>query len=438
MKARLLPIYFQSERDAEFDAQLEILRDLFAEEAEFLEPAALGTSIPEVDAVVFPQLVGEAYRGIEKLKEMDVPLVVITSEFGTVAMWDWEIVTFLKSHGLKVFAPYTLELTKVICRALALKREMKQARFLAFQDNPGNGFQGYIFKRFYWWEDACIQRFKEKFGISIEKRSFKKLAGDAKLVSDAEADAALERWKLSSDGVCPKALRSAAKLYLAVDREIGGDAAVKGVGINCPNESMFTDTTPCLAWNMLFEEKGLLWACEADMMSLLTEYVVNKSLNAPVMMSNVYPFLIGMAALKHEKITEFPQVAEPENHILVAHCGYFGFVPRCFAQAWTLRPRVLEIVDENAMAVDARLPVGKITLTKLHPSLNKIQVIEGELEEYVQYPGSDCRNGALIKIKDGRRLVNDLYSHHSCFSTGHIGAELEMAARVLGLEAEML
>lgn len=128
--------------------------------------------------MIFQQLAGEAYKQIEALKRINLPFLAITSEFGTVAMWDWEIVSFLKSEGAKVFAPYDLDVTKRICRNLGLKREMSQAKFLVFQDNPGEGMRASIFKRFYWWEDRCVQRMKEKFGLTIEKRSFQR-AGES-------------------------------------------------------------------------------------------------------------------------------------------------------------------------------------------------------------------------------------------------------------------
>ena len=67
--------------------------------------------------------------------------------------------------------------------------------------------------------------------------------------------------------------------------------------------------------------------------------------------SNVYPFLMGMAALKHEKIDSFPEIQNPDDHLLVAHCGYFGLIPRSFSNQWKLKPRVLEIVHEDATAI---------------------------------------------------------------------------------------
>ena len=164
MKAILQPLYFKSGMDDEFKSHLDMMRVYLKDEANLLEPLKLGGTIKDADAVIFPQLTGEAFGEVDLLKKIKLPLLVTTSDFGTVNMWDWEIVTFLKTKGLKVFAPYSLDLTKTICRSLALKRDMKNTKFLVFQDNPGIGMQAEIFKRFYWWEEICTKSIKEKFG----------------------------------------------------------------------------------------------------------------------------------------------------------------------------------------------------------------------------------------------------------------------------------
>ena len=157
------------------------------------------------------------------------------------------------------------------------------------------------------------------------------------------------------------------------------------------------------------------------------------------MMSNVYPFLMGMSALKHEKIDRFPEVkGNPDNYLLVAHCGYLGVLPRPFAVEWTLRPKVLGIVDENAHAMDARLPVGPVTLAKLDPTLRRLVAIEGEIEGYAQYPGSDCRNGAVISVPDGHALMKGLHSHHNCILSGHVARQLGVVAEVFDLAMDVL
>jgi hypothetical protein len=439
VKARLVPVYFPG-RDSEFDRQVTILQDLLADEAEVLTPLALGSPLPEAEAVIFPQMLGEAYRMLDAFKAIPLPILIVTSEFGTMAMWDWEIASYLRAEGVDVITPYNLDQTRKLCKALRVRRELSRSKFLVFQDNPGEGFQASIFKRFYWWEDECTRRMFDRFGITIQRKSFKDLGQRAQTIPDAEAEAVWESWKsrLSLDAMPVRARNSALKLYLAVKQELDQDDSVQGVGINCLNESHFSDTTPCLAWAMLYEERRLIWGCEADTVSMLTKTILNRSLDVPIMMTNLYPFLMGQAALKHERIPEFPQVDEPENHILAAHCGYLGVLPQSFATEWTLRRKVLAIVDDNATAIDARLPLGDITLAKLAPTFETITVMEGSLEGYAQYPGSDCLNGAVLKVRDGHRMMNGLPSHHSLLMTGHHRIDIEMLSSVFGLEVEVI
>ncbi len=438
MKARLVPVYFVPGRDVDFDTQLAAMQTLLTDDVEFLQPVALGESLPEAEAVVFPQFLGEAYRQVENFRKIELPILIITSEFGTLSMWDWEIASYLKSEGVATIAPYNLAQTKKICRGLAVKRELGQTKFLVFQDNPGEGFQASIFKRFYWWEDECTQRMMEKFGISLVKKSFKAFGAKAAAIPDKDVEALQENAAYKTESLSAKAHNSALKMYLALKGELETDESIRSVGINCLNESHFSDTTPCLAWHMLYEERDLIWGCEGDTLSMLTQYILHKSLDTPIMMTNLYPFLLGQAALKHERIPDFPEVDEPENHVLVAHCGYLGVLPKSFSTEWTLRPKVLAIVDENATAIDARLPTGPVTLAKLDPTLNKISVSEGSLTGYVQYQDSDCLNGGIIKVADGDRLVNTLSSHHSLLMTGHNLVDIKLLAKVFDLAVEVI
>jgi L-fucose isomerase-like protein len=321
--------------------------------------------------------------------------------------------------------------------ALGVKRQLQQTKFLVYQDDPGEGFQAPIFKRFYWWEDECTHRMQQKFGLSIVKRSFRELGARARSLPDALADEIWRGWDIPTDGLSDRARRSAAKLYLAVREDLDSDPAIGAVGINCLNESHFSDTTPCLAWNMLYRERGLIWGCEADTLAMLTKFVLHKSLGAPVMMTNMYPFLLGDAALKHERIAAFPRVdAEPENHILVAHCGYMGVIPQPFATEWTLRNKVLAIVNDNAVAIDARLPTGDITLAKLMPTMDRLSMTEGRLAGYAQFPGSDCLNGGVIRVRNGRKFMQRLGSHHYLLLVGHHGTDFGFVGQVFGLTVE--
>lgn len=439
MKAQVIPLYFNemNEREKqEFTDQLARLNDYYGNVVTFLEPAPVGPSISELkaDAFVFPLLTFAAFRHGKEIKEAGLPIVVLTSQFGTVEMWDWEIITYLRELGANVFSPYTIELAKTIFRALAVRRSLVGAKFLMLQDSPGEGMQANIFKKFYWWEKECTERMEDIFGCKIIYRSYKAVGDRAKEISDEEAERVSADWNINREDVCPRAYLKAVKLYIAIKEVVDEIGDIKGVGANCLNESFNADTTPCLAWNMFFERDNIIFACEGDTLTLLSTYILYNSIKKPIMMTNLYPFLVGMAALAHEKIDKFPDIPNSENCALGVHCGYFGLAPRSFCSEWTLRPKVLEIVNPDAIAVDCRFPEGKVTLAKIYPSFDKLSVIDAEIESYVQYPGSDCRNGALIRYKDGHKVMENLSSHHSLIIAGDVKPHITQISKVFNWE----
>ena len=438
MKAKLLPLYFREEKTDKFDRQISILKTLLVNEAEFLSPLPLGHSFPDCDAVIFPEILGEAYRNADIFRTIEKPILIITSEFATVSMWDWEISNFLKSKGVETINPYNPDQAKLFCRMLSTKRKMSQSKFLIFQDNPGEGFQPSIFKSFYWWEDECTEGIKDKFGISIERRSLKDLGQKALKYSDADAKKIWKRWDYPGSGGFTETMAlNGVKLYMALENEIDSDSII-GMGTNCLNESQSCQSTPCLAWDKLLEERGMLWACEGDTVSLATKVLLYGSFGRPLMMTNIYPFLMGQAALKHEKIPDFPEVTgNPDNHILLAHCGYFGLLPRSFSSQWILREPVLEIVNENAYMFDARMKEGPVTISKLDASLSKIMSVKANLKGYVQYDDtSDCRNGGVLEVSDGKRFMDKVYSHHIILVEGDISEELKVLGKIMNLEVD--
>jgi hypothetical protein len=441
-KSRCVPVYFSAanERErGEFDEQLKRLREMYGDVAEFLTPVRVGDDLPDADAVVFPQLIGAAFRERERLERYDLPFVVLTSRFGTVEMWDWEIVSFLRGEGLTVFSPYNVDLAKVILRSIAARAALREgAKFVMFQDSPGEGMQAYIFKRFFWWEKECTEKMESEFGMKLIYRSWKEVSEQAKAIPDAEARAAAADWNVNMEGVPEEDYLRAVKIYIAVKDVIDAIGDVAGVGSNCLNESFNCDTTPCLAWNMLFERDGVIWACEGDTLTLLSTYILYNALEAPMMMTNIYPFLVGMAALAHEKIDKFPDIEDPANHALGVHCGYCGFAPRNFCSRWVMKPKVLEIVDDHAIVIDCELPKGPATLAKIYADFKKLSIIEAEIEGYVQYPGSDCRNGTLIRYNDGERVMDELCSHHALLIVGDQKAKLRQLARVFGWETAVI
>jgi hypothetical protein len=57
---------------------------------------------------------------------------------------------------------------------------------------------------------------------------------------------------------------------------------------------------------------------------------------------------------------------------------------------------------------------------------------------YVQYPGSDCLNGGVIRVPDGPKLMESLSSHHAIVLVGHHPTELRMVGELFGLRIETI
>ncbi len=268
MKAKLVPVYFKSVDDPDFANQLSRMKVLLADEVDFLEPVALGQPVPEdSDGVIFLDLLGDAYRRLAEIQALPQPIMVVTSEFGTVSMWDWEINSYLATKGVRVVAPNTLEKARYACRAMALKTQLKNSSILAYQDNPAaGGQQDEIFKRFYWWEPECIDAIERNFGVKILKKSFKKLAEDARAIPDEAAQVVWEqkRGTTPTSKITNRQILAAIKLYMKIKEDLDSDPSIVAAGMNCLNESQYCETTPCLAWNLLYEERKMVWGCEGE------------------------------------------------------------------------------------------------------------------------------------------------------------------------------
>ena len=148
MKARLVPLYFSeaNERERqEFEEQVARLRQFYGDVAEILPEVRVGEPLPEADAILFPQLIFAAFRHDDELTSYGLPMIVLTSRFGTVEMWDWEIVTYLRDLGCTVFSPYSIDIAKVVLRAIGVKSNLSSGeKFLVLQDSPGEGMQANI------------------------------------------------------------------------------------------------------------------------------------------------------------------------------------------------------------------------------------------------------------------------------------------------------
>ena len=105
-----------------------------------------------------------------------------------------------------------------------------------------------------------------------------------------------------------------------------------------------------------------------------------------------------------------------------------------------MRPKVLDIVSDDAVIIDCRIATGPITMAKLRSDMKKLTIIEAKIEDYVQYPGSDCRNRALLCYRNdsGYKVMESLSSHHAILIQGDVIYKLLQMAKVYGSDTEVI
>jgi hypothetical protein len=58
-----------------------------------------------------------------------------------------------------------------------------------------------------------------------------------------------------------------------------------------------------------------------------------------------------------------------------------------------------------------------------------------KLTNYEQYAHSDCLNGAVLRVEDGYRFVENLVSHHAVLALGAQARRLELVCSSLNLKS---
>ena len=182
----LLPVALEADPGANFTRQLAALVGLTEGQVDWLPTGYVGDPVPaEATAVVVPDMSGLAYGKLAEFARIEVPILVVTSEFGTVSMWDWEIRDYLRRRGVPTVAPTSPEELADLVRALAVRQTLPTARMLAYLDDLGGGKQPDIFKRFYFYEQECATAMQDALGVSVERRSFRDLAARAAGIAEA-------------------------------------------------------------------------------------------------------------------------------------------------------------------------------------------------------------------------------------------------------------
>ena len=151
-------------------------------------------------------------------------------------------------------------------------------KFLMLQDNPGEGMQAYLFKRFYWWDKSCTRQIEDTFGVQIVYRSWKEVNFRAAQFSDAQAQELWNQRPVPIQEVPQESILKGCEALFSNPRADPRNRWSLRRGRNCLNESFHSATTPCLAWNWLFEYDHIIWACEGDTVTLISKFILYSAL----------------------------------------------------------------------------------------------------------------------------------------------------------------
>jgi hypothetical protein len=99
---------------------------------------------------------------------------------------------------------------------------------------------------------------------------------------------------------------------------------------------------------------------------------------------------------------------------------------------WKTMPKVPAIVNEKAAVVGCELPVSDMVLAKINPPFDKITVIPGEIEKFVQFPNTDSLNAPLLHDQKGEKVMEELPSHHWMIIVGKQKAKIVQIAKDFG------
>ena len=233
---QLLPVFLEDSPTTAFTHQLDTLKQLSHDLVEWLPPVQISHA-PQVKAaaIVVPDMSGLAYRLLAEFQAIDIPILIITSEFGTVSMWDWEIRDYLRRRAVDTVAPTSLGEFHDLCRAIGVKQRLAGATMLAYQDNLGAGKQPDIFKRFYWWEEECVEDLNRVHGVKVERRSYRELQARADRVSTSRLDDEIARIAATVPivGLAAEARDAGLRMKIALADELDETPGVIAAGINC-------------------------------------------------------------------------------------------------------------------------------------------------------------------------------------------------------------
>lgn len=282
--------------------------------------------------------------------------------------------------------------------------------------------------------DADANQWRAKFGIDVDHAEQWTLIHEAEQVPEADARPIVEAWRkeFRAIDVADDVLLRSARLYVAGKRLFarqGWDFA----GIKCQFELLDHYVAPCLPIG-LWNDEGLIVACETDMNAALTMFALRHMSGQPAMFSDIQYLNREEGWARFLNCgTAAPRLAGGRDQVVLKNC-----------------PEIQGTYDEatgkhlckGGACPHFVLPPGPVTLARFGRIQGRyvLHLARGESFAYPHDPASLLGIGgvwpfAYVKIdQDMERFVANLRAHHMCVAVGDFFPELEALARLWHVE----
>lgn len=263
-----------------------------------------------------------------------------------------------------------------------------------------------------WVINSCQnpKRFRQVFGTEIDRVTKDELYSRIKEANEDEVQALAKKWldgSRKTGSISPEDVTESARTAVGLQRLLSYYEA-NGIALACFSMIHDLNTTACMAFGHLNQQKEFIAACEGDLDAAITMLIL-RTLGADyIWMGN--------------------PIIHRDNRLDLVHCSAsMGTGVENFEYS-------LNSHHESGKGVSpvVKIPAQRsVTMCRIGNDLNDMLICRGLTAGNPKLP--TCRTQSTIKIESSESLVNNLLGTHIIASFGDFRPELRCLAKLLNL-----
>ncbi len=282
--------------------------------------------------------------------------------------------------------------------------------------------------------DSDANQWRRQFGIDVDHAEQWTLIHEAEAIEESEVRPLVQQWRgeFASIDVADEVLGKSARLYLAGKRMFARNRW-DFVGVKCQFELLDNYLAPCLPI-ALWNDEGIVVACETDMNAALTMFALCHASGMPVMFSDIQYLNRAEGWARFLNCgTAATRLAGGKSQVALRNCPEIQ---------GTYDAATGKHLCKGGACPHFILPPGPVTLARFGRIAGRyvLHAARGESFAYPHDPKSLLGIGgvwpfAYVRIGQSiDRFVANLRAHHMCIAPGDWLPELEALARLWQIE----